>query len=291
MGRSTARPESSAPLGKVYEELWDVVHALDARRLTALRRQLEPRERAILDERVIAGRPRTLAWLAAQWGNTRERARQIEKGLLVKVREYHLTGIMSPAAKRPRSPTAHDELRRLARELGEDQRVVFLRTLRPLERILFERRALPSRAETSARVAIRLKRPAWRIERMERRLLRKLLVFAGARSSDAGVGAVQHVRAVARLRALAAGCEPRSAASLAASMPPPERLVMEWRALSSSPARLDAIAAELGTSIARIKSAEKRLLELLAIYARMWREASSARGGRRARASRTRSTR
>ncbi|MBS2012612.1 MAG: hypothetical protein JST00_06995 [Deltaproteobacteria bacterium] len=291
MRRSTVPPQSSAPLGKVYEELWDAVHALDAKRLAALRRQLEPRERAILDERVFARRPKTLAWLAARWGNTRERLRQIEKGLLGKVREYRLSRTIGPTAERPRRPTAHDELRRLARELDEHQRVVFLRTLRPLERIVFERRALPSRAETSARIAVRLRRAAWRIERMERRLLRKLLVFTGARSSDGAVGAVQHVRTVARLRALAAGCEPRSAASLAASIPPPERLVMEWRALSSSPARLDAIAAELGTSITRIKSAEKRLLELLAIYARMWREASSARGGRRTRASRTRSTR
>jgi len=115
---------------------------------------------------------------------------------------------------------------------------------------------------------------------MDRRLLRKLVAFVGAANAAGGVGSVQHVRVLARLRTLAARCDPRTAVALAASMPLPERVVMEWRAMASAPARLDAIAEELDTTVARIKSAEKRLLELQAIHARMWRESSEAhRGG------------
>jgi RNA polymerase sigma-32 factor len=49
---------------------------------------LEGREREIFEERVMAEEPITLQDLGDRWGVSRERARQIEKRMLVRLREY-----------------------------------------------------------------------------------------------------------------------------------------------------------------------------------------------------------
>jgi len=56
-------------------------------KLEKFKETLSPREQVILCERLMAEEPRTLTHIANQFGISRERIRQIEGGLLVKLRE------------------------------------------------------------------------------------------------------------------------------------------------------------------------------------------------------------
>ena len=49
---------------------------------------LDPREQAILDQRILANRPDTLQTLGKQFGVSRERIRQVEKRIIEKLRKY-----------------------------------------------------------------------------------------------------------------------------------------------------------------------------------------------------------
>jgi RNA polymerase sigma-32 factor len=49
---------------------------------------LEPRERRILDARILAEEPRTLQELGAEFGVTRERVRQLEARLVARLAEH-----------------------------------------------------------------------------------------------------------------------------------------------------------------------------------------------------------
>lgn len=54
---------------------------------------LDPRERQILIQRLAADDPKTLDALGAEFGITRERIRQIEKGIRLKIRDYSWLGL------------------------------------------------------------------------------------------------------------------------------------------------------------------------------------------------------
>jgi RNA polymerase sigma-32 factor len=49
---------------------------------------LEPRDRQILDQRVLADEPRTLADMGEEFGVSRERVRQLEARLVKRLREF-----------------------------------------------------------------------------------------------------------------------------------------------------------------------------------------------------------
>jgi RNA polymerase sigma-32 factor len=50
--------------------------------------ELEPRERQIVEQRILAEEPRTLQELGDEFGVTRERVRQLEARLVKRLREY-----------------------------------------------------------------------------------------------------------------------------------------------------------------------------------------------------------
>lgn len=56
--------------------------------IKAFKRQLEPRDLQILEERVLAEEPRTLANMGEEFGITRERVRQLEVRLISRLREH-----------------------------------------------------------------------------------------------------------------------------------------------------------------------------------------------------------
>ena len=49
---------------------------------------LQPRDRQILDERILADPPRTLADMGEEFGVSRERVRQLEARLVKRLREF-----------------------------------------------------------------------------------------------------------------------------------------------------------------------------------------------------------
>ena len=57
-------------------------------RLPAFEKTLNERERKLLRDRILHEEPKTLQEVADLYGLTRERARQIEAGVLTKLREY-----------------------------------------------------------------------------------------------------------------------------------------------------------------------------------------------------------
>jgi DNA-directed RNA polymerase sigma subunit (sigma70/sigma32) len=77
--------------------------------LRAFAEGLGPRERAILDERLLADEPLTLDAIGRRFGISRERTRQIEKRLLRRLRERFER--VRAAAEETRRCTACDSSR------------------------------------------------------------------------------------------------------------------------------------------------------------------------------------
>ena len=76
----TQRPDMRAEEGEFNHVL--------RRKLRAFARTLRGREQALFDERLLAEKPLTLHEVGRRYGISRERARQIEQGLLARLRQY-----------------------------------------------------------------------------------------------------------------------------------------------------------------------------------------------------------
>jgi RNA polymerase sigma-32 factor len=83
-GDFIAAPAQSAESRVADHELRQVFLA----RVKEFAERLEPRERTILDDRVLAEEPRTLQEIGDELGVTRERVRQLEKRLVDRLRVY-----------------------------------------------------------------------------------------------------------------------------------------------------------------------------------------------------------
>jgi RNA polymerase sigma-32 factor len=59
---------------------------------------MDDREREILDRRLLSEVPDTLQEIGDRWGVTRERIRQIEAGLIARLREAAVTAGLKEAA-------------------------------------------------------------------------------------------------------------------------------------------------------------------------------------------------
>jgi RNA polymerase sigma-32 factor len=66
----------------------DELRAVFLEQIAAFKEQLEPRDLQILEERVLAEEPRTLADMGEEFGVTRERVRQLEARLVSRLRDY-----------------------------------------------------------------------------------------------------------------------------------------------------------------------------------------------------------
>jgi RNA polymerase sigma-32 factor len=64
------------------------MHRVFMQHVSEFAADLSPRDRQILDQRVLADEPRTLAELGVEFGVTRERVRQLEARLVNRLREY-----------------------------------------------------------------------------------------------------------------------------------------------------------------------------------------------------------
>ncbi|MBI5197121.1 MAG: hypothetical protein HZA19_00775 [Nitrospirae bacterium] len=64
------------------------VHDLLLRKVAEFAETLPPRDREILNERVLSDNPKSLAEIGRLHGVSRERARQIEERLLKRLREF-----------------------------------------------------------------------------------------------------------------------------------------------------------------------------------------------------------
>jgi hypothetical protein len=266
--------------GRVLDELRRVVEKLGSEVTQALPLSLTPHQTQVLRERVIATEPVTLAALALRWNVSRERARQIEELLLVRMSELARTH--ARAGSRAASMQLFDAavghvralrtLRGLIAGLSAEERKAFEDTLGPLERSVFERRAAADAPESLATLAQSTKRSVAALTNTENRLLERLGQLATSeargRTRQPALAGAMHRRALGEVRARLNALGPDARAEFARGLPTVERMLFDRRAMAVAPARLDVLATELARSVPALTLAEKRLLARLIEFAR-----------------------
>ncbi|MGV8176584.1 MAG: sigma factor-like helix-turn-helix DNA-binding protein [Candidatus Bilamarchaeaceae archaeon] len=100
-----------------------LVAKLGEEKMRCLRERLNPNELAILDRRVLLEKPRTLEEIGREIGLTKERIRQIENGLEVKLQKLDRTGDPDSIIKKRRrkySDVGDEELMGMAKNCAEN---------------------------------------------------------------------------------------------------------------------------------------------------------------------------
>ncbi len=265
--------------GRVLDSIRRIVETLGEDGLTAALPMLNAHERDVVVERARNPSPVTLATLASRWTLSRERARQIEERLLLKLielaRTYATGGAEAIRAQLSDSTVGHArvlrKIRTIVAGLPAPQLVTFMQTLSPVERNVFERRAAADDPVTMTEVAATSRRSFTRLMQTEKRLLDRLQTF-GSRADEPShgfmIGRVQNLGVLSEIRAQLNAFSPEQFAEFAATLPPVERVLLERRASVIAPARLDVLAAELARTLPGLTAAEKRLLTRVAAYVR-----------------------